>query len=44
MSVEVTPADALPTLDRAVLDVTFVPEAAAPADDERERQMQQQQQ
>ena len=38
VSVEVTPADTLPTLDRAVLDVTFVHETAAPADEERERQ------
>jgi hypothetical protein len=44
VSVEVTPAEALPTLDRAVLDVTFAPEAAMPNDEERARQMQQQQQ
>ena len=44
VSVEVTPADTLPTLDRAVLDVTFVHETAAPADEDREREQQQQQQ
>jgi transglutaminase-like putative cysteine protease len=44
VSVEVTPAEALPTLDRAVLDVTFVHETAAAADDERDRVHQQQQQ
>jgi hypothetical protein len=41
--VEVTAADALPTLDPAVLDVAFVAEAA-PSDEERERQLQEQQQ
>jgi transglutaminase-like putative cysteine protease len=44
VSVDVTPADSLPTLDRAVLDVMFAPEAATPTDEDPARQMQQQQQ
>jgi transglutaminase-like putative cysteine protease len=43
VSVEVTPAEALPTLDPAVVEAAWLAEAA-PAEDERERQMQQQQQ
>jgi transglutaminase-like putative cysteine protease len=41
VSVEVAPADALPTLDRAALDAVVLP-AAAPADDERIRLAQEQ--
>ena len=44
VSVEVTPGEALPTLDPAVLQSAWSAEAAAPADDERDRQQQQQQQ
>jgi transglutaminase-like putative cysteine protease len=44
VSVDVTPASVLPTLDPAVLETSWSAEAAVPADDERERQMQQQQQ
>jgi transglutaminase-like putative cysteine protease len=44
VSVDVTPATVLPTLDPAVLETSWSAEAAVPADDERERQMQQQQQ
>jgi transglutaminase-like putative cysteine protease len=43
VSVEVTPAEALPTLDPAVLEMAWRADAPAPADDEREAQMQQQQ-
>ena len=44
VSVEVTPGEALPTLDPAVLQSAWSVEAAAPADDDRDRQQQQQQQ
>jgi transglutaminase-like putative cysteine protease len=44
VSVEVTPGEALPTLDPAVQQSAWTAEAAAPADDERDRQQQQQQQ
>jgi transglutaminase-like putative cysteine protease len=44
VSVEVTPGEALPTLDPAVLQSAWRAEAAAPSDDERDRQQQQQQQ
>jgi transglutaminase-like putative cysteine protease len=43
VSVEVTPAEALPTLDPAVVEAGWTAEAT-PVEDERERQMQQQQQ
>ncbi len=43
VSVDVTPAQALPTLDPAVMETAWAADAPAPADDERERQMQQQQ-
>jgi transglutaminase-like putative cysteine protease len=43
VSVEVTPAEALPTLDPAVIETSWSADAPAPADDERERQGQQQQ-
>ena len=44
VSVEVTPTEALPTLDPSVIEAAWTAQAAAPAEDERERQMQQQQQ
>lgn len=44
VSVEGTAADALPTLDAALLEVTWAAEAAAASDEERKREMQQQQQ
>ncbi|MGD9902188.1 MAG: transglutaminase N-terminal domain-containing protein [Vicinamibacterales bacterium] len=44
VSVDVTPAEALPTLDPAVIETAWTAEAPPPADDERDRQMQQQQQ
>lgn len=44
VSVEVTPAETMPTLDPALLEVTWAAEAAGPTDEDRERQMQQQQQ
>ena len=43
VSVEVIPAEALPTLDPAVLETAWSADAAAPVEDEGERQMQQQQ-
>jgi transglutaminase-like putative cysteine protease len=43
VSAEVTPAEALPTLDPAVIEAAWSAEAA-PVEDARERQMQQQQQ
>jgi transglutaminase-like putative cysteine protease len=44
VSVEVTPAEALPTLDPAVLETAWSADAATPVEDDGERQMQQQQQ
>ena len=43
VSVEVTPAEALPTLDPAVLETSWSAEAPPPAEDDRDPQMQQQQ-
>ena len=43
VSVEVTAAEALPTLDRAVIEASWTAPVDVAAEDERERQMQQQQ-
>ena len=44
VSVEVTPAEALPTLDPAVIEASWTAQDSVPTEDEQERQMQQQQQ
>ncbi len=43
VSVDVTPAEALPTLDPAVIETSWNVEAPPPAENDRDPQMQQQQ-